>query len=100
MKIAPLHRAFQQYPHIDSKIVHTGQHYDEKMSDIFFTQLEMPVPDFFIENYKKAINASKKLTTIPPLWDGMAAERIAQVIDRILNDNKVVNRPGSQVQYA
>ena len=48
VKIAPLHRAFQQYDHIDSKIVHTGQHYDKQMSDIFFNQLEMPVPDYYL----------------------------------------------------
>ena len=46
MKIAPLHRAFQAFPGITSKIVHTGQHYDEKMSDIFFNQLEIPRPDY------------------------------------------------------
>lgn len=48
MKIAPLHRAFQQHSHVESKIVHTGQHYDEKMSDIFFNQLELPKPDYFL----------------------------------------------------
>jgi len=48
MKIAPLHRAFQKCSNIESKIVHTGQHYDAKMSDIFFNQLELPVPDFYL----------------------------------------------------
>ncbi len=48
MKIAPLHRAFQQHPQVISKIIHTGQHYDEKMSDIFFNQLELPKPDYFL----------------------------------------------------
>lgn len=49
MKVAPLHRAFT---HIDSgiqsKIVHTGQHFDEKMSEIFFEQLALPKPDYFL----------------------------------------------------
>jgi len=48
MKVAPLHRAFQRHPALESKIVHTGQHYDAKMSDVFFTQLEMPNPDYFL----------------------------------------------------
>jgi len=48
MKIAPLHRAFSKHPKIKSKIVHTGQHYDEKMSDIFFNQLELPKPDYYL----------------------------------------------------
>lgn len=48
MKVAPLHRAFQAYPQIESKILHTGQHYDFQMSDIFFTQLGMPEPHFHL----------------------------------------------------
>lgn len=48
MKVAPLHRAFQQYPTIESKIVHTGQHYDARMSDVFFNQLELPQPHYFL----------------------------------------------------
>jgi len=35
MKIAPLMRAFHGHPVIDAAIVHTGQHYDEKMSELF-----------------------------------------------------------------
>ncbi len=48
MKIAPLHRAFEAHPGIESKILHTGQHYDEKMSDIFFNQLGLPKPHFYL----------------------------------------------------
>ncbi len=48
MKIAPIHRAFSNRQEIKSKILHTGQHYDEKMSDIFFNQLELPKPDFYL----------------------------------------------------
>jgi UDP-N-acetylglucosamine 2-epimerase (non-hydrolysing) len=48
MKVAPLHRAFNTNPNIQSLIVHTGQHYDPAMSDIFFKQLEMPKPDYFL----------------------------------------------------
>ena len=48
MKVAPLHRAIKNLPGWTSKIVHTGQHFDAKMSDVFFTQLELPKPDFFL----------------------------------------------------
>ncbi len=44
MKVAPLHRAFLKRG-ICSRIVHTGQHYDAKMSEVFFEQLELPRPD-------------------------------------------------------
>jgi UDP-N-acetylglucosamine 2-epimerase (non-hydrolysing) len=48
MKVAPLHRAIQKLASWTSMIVHTGQHFDAKMSDVFFTQLELPKPDFFL----------------------------------------------------
>ena len=45
MKIAPLMRALEGHPVIDAVIVHTGQHYDERMSELFFKELEIPKPD-------------------------------------------------------
>jgi UDP-N-acetylglucosamine 2-epimerase (non-hydrolysing) len=48
MKVAPLHRVFSNYPDLDSRIVHTGQHYDARMSDVFFNQLELPEPHYFL----------------------------------------------------
>lgn len=44
MKAAPVHAALQRR-NAEQRLVHTGQHYDEKMSDIFFVQLGMPEPD-------------------------------------------------------
>jgi UDP-N-acetylglucosamine 2-epimerase (non-hydrolysing) len=49
MKVAPLHKAFQQHPDsIRHLIVHTGQHYDEVMSKVFFDDLELPHPNFYL----------------------------------------------------
>lgn len=48
MKVAPLHRAFSKIEYIEHKILHTGQHYDEKMSDAFFRDLQLPMPNFFL----------------------------------------------------
>jgi UDP-N-acetylglucosamine 2-epimerase (non-hydrolysing) len=49
MKIAPIHRAFQKYSdQVEHLICHTGQHYDAKMSKIFFEELELPKPDFYL----------------------------------------------------
>lgn len=48
MKAAPLHRAFLQHPGVRSRIVHTGQHYDSRMSDVFFNQLSLPQPDYYL----------------------------------------------------
>jgi UDP-N-acetylglucosamine 2-epimerase (non-hydrolysing) len=49
MKVAPIHKALQKYStQIHHLICHTGQHYDEKMSKIFFDNLQMPKPDFYL----------------------------------------------------
>jgi UDP-N-acetylglucosamine 2-epimerase (non-hydrolysing) len=49
MKVAPVFRALSQYPQVDQKVVHTGQHYDFNMSDVFFQQLGLPAPDFNLQ---------------------------------------------------
>jgi UDP-N-acetylglucosamine 2-epimerase (non-hydrolysing) len=49
MKVAPIHKAFQKYPDkINHLICHTGQHYDANMSKVFFDELEMPKPDYYL----------------------------------------------------
>ncbi len=50
MKIAPIHRAFEALSSTEfvHTIVHTGQHYDAKMSDAFFADLDMPQPSYFL----------------------------------------------------
>ncbi len=45
MKIAPLVAECAQFPEINHLLVHTGQHYDRKMSDVFFRDLSIPKPD-------------------------------------------------------
>ncbi|MDZ7752596.1 MAG: UDP-N-acetylglucosamine 2-epimerase (non-hydrolyzing) [Gammaproteobacteria bacterium] len=48
MKIAPLYEEMLRYPGIDAKIVHTGQHYDKQMSELFFDNLGLPKPHFYL----------------------------------------------------
>src|SRR5690348_11497578 len=48
-KIAPLIREMQRHPEIDPILVHTGQHYDEALSDIFFRQMGIPAPHVNLE---------------------------------------------------
>ena len=45
MKIAPIVRALQADGRLDWKIIHTGQHYDRDMNDVFFEELGIPAPD-------------------------------------------------------
>jgi UDP-N-acetylglucosamine 2-epimerase (non-hydrolysing) len=44
VKAAPVIRALAALGHAQ-RVVHTGQHYDERMSDVFFVQLGLPKPD-------------------------------------------------------
>ena len=45
MKIAPLMEELRRRPRFDARLVHTGQHYDEAMSQSFFRDLGIPEPD-------------------------------------------------------
>ena len=45
MKAAPVLHALHTRPGMRQTLVHTGQHYDKNLSDVFFSQLEIPQPD-------------------------------------------------------
>lgn len=49
IKAAALSRVFRTNPFFDESIIHTGQHYDANMSDIFFQEMSIPRPDFFLQ---------------------------------------------------
>lgn len=49
MKMAPIHKELQKFKKsVTHKIVHTGQHYDKKMSDVFFKELQLPKPHIYL----------------------------------------------------
>jgi len=45
VKLAAVHHALKNHKEFEHIIVHTGQHYDPLLSDIFFTQLNIPQPN-------------------------------------------------------
>ena len=50
MKMAPLYKEFAKFKNeFEIKLIHTGQHYDERMSKFFFDDLQMPKPDEYLE---------------------------------------------------
>ena len=49
VKAAVLSRIFKDLPNIEEKIIHTGQHFDAGMSDIFFQEMEIPQPHFRLD---------------------------------------------------
>jgi len=48
MKVAPLMEAMKKHRELKPVLIHTGQHYDEKMSKVFFDDLSMPEPDIYL----------------------------------------------------
>lgn len=48
MKIAPLIESMNLSSGIEQTLIHTGQHYDEKMSQVFFEELNIPKPDVYL----------------------------------------------------
>ena len=45
MKIAPIIKAMEKYPNLEICLIHTGQHYDKNLSDVFFSELGIRRPD-------------------------------------------------------
>jgi UDP-N-acetylglucosamine 2-epimerase (non-hydrolysing) len=49
MKLAPVERALRASGRVRARVVHTGQHYDKAMNDVFFTELGIPEPEVHLE---------------------------------------------------
>jgi len=49
MKMAPLLRALEDCGHVQPTLIHTGQHYDQSLSDVFFEELGMKRPDVCLD---------------------------------------------------
>lgn len=62
IKVTQFKRVAAQYPNIDLKIVHTGQHFDEKMADVFFKQFNL-IPDYFL-NISTTVSANSQIAEI------------------------------------
>jgi len=75
MKIAPLMPEYRKHPaEFEPVLVHTGQHYDDNMSRLFFEQLHLPKPDVYLgvgsgthaeQTAKVMVELEKFLTTTP-----------------------------------
>ena len=82
MKAAPVHRALLPYEHIQA-LVHTGQHYDEKMSDIFFGELGIPAPDINlgVGSGSHAVQTANVMTRFEPVCESEKPDWVAVVGD-------------------
>jgi UDP-N-acetylglucosamine 2-epimerase (non-hydrolysing) len=69
MKVAPILAELRKHPGAEQVLVHTGQHYDEKMSDVFFQDLGMPAPDVHlgVGSGSHAQQTAKVMVAIEPV---------------------------------
>ena len=78
MKIAPIVREMNKYEYIEHILLHTGQHYDDAMSKVFFKDLGLPQPDIYlgIGSGSHAIQTAKAMTE----FDTVMNERKPDVV--------------------
>ena len=79
MKVAPIIKSIRNRledptrngSRVTYRLVHTGQHYDEKMSDIFFTELGIPAPDINLEvgSGSHAVQTANVMTKFEPVCE-------------------------------
>ena len=74
IKAAPLSKAFASNPHVEEIIVHTGQHFDPNMSEIFFSQMGIPKPKYSL--------------SIHSLGHGAMTGRMLEEIEKIILEEK------------
>ena len=74
VKAAVLSRVINNYKEIEEIIIHTGQHYDKNMSEVFFKEMEIPKP-----KYNLAING---------LNHGAMTGQMLEKIEQVLLDEK------------
>jgi UDP-N-acetylglucosamine 2-epimerase (non-hydrolysing) len=61
IKVTRFKEVAATYPNMNIKIIHTGQHYDEKMADVFFRQFNL-VPDYYLNIPQ--VSANKQIAEI------------------------------------
>jgi len=83
MKMAPILDALRAYPDIRPFLVHTGQHYDEEMSRVFFQELGLPRPDRDLEvgSDSHGRQTGKIMIAFDGLLDGRSTRMVVVVGD-------------------
>jgi UDP-N-acetylglucosamine 2-epimerase (non-hydrolysing) len=83
MKIAPLLHALRDAPEVEGLLVHTGQHYDHRMSDTFFADLGIPDPDVNLEvgSGSHAVQTAEVMKAFEPVVEGFRPDMVVVVGD-------------------
>ncbi|HWJ25074.1 MAG TPA: UDP-N-acetylglucosamine 2-epimerase (non-hydrolyzing) [Flavisolibacter sp.] len=68
VKLAVLHHHIKQYPFIKETVIHTGQHFTEEMSDVFFEELliDLPIIDLEVNSLSHVAMLGKFLEMLEP----------------------------------
>ena len=75
VKAAALSRALAKYSNIKEIIVHTGQHFDENMSDVFFEEMQIPKPKYNLD--------------VNSVGHGAMTGRMLEGIEKLIIDEKI-----------
>ncbi len=83
MKIAPIMEAYGQHDQFEPVLVHTGQHYDERMSDLFFRELGIPEPDVNLNvgSGSHAVQTAQIMTAFEPVLQSLEPDAVVVVGD-------------------
>ncbi|MCB1744349.1 MAG: UDP-N-acetylglucosamine 2-epimerase, partial [Gammaproteobacteria bacterium] len=83
MKIAPLVHVMRARPEVSAQIVHTGQHYDDKLSKVFFDELDIPRPDvnLGVGSGSREAQIAKIATVFEPVLEQMRPDLLLVVGD-------------------
>jgi len=83
MKMAPILRSLRAFPEIRPYLVHTGQHYDEDMSRIFFDELGLPAPnrDLEVGSDSHARQTARIMSAFEPVVEERAPKLVIVVGD-------------------
>jgi UDP-N-acetylglucosamine 2-epimerase (non-hydrolysing) len=83
IKIAPLMAEMRRRPGLDARLVHTGQHYDERMSRLFFEDLGIPRPDVQLEvgSGSHAAQTAEVMRRFEPVLQAEAPDAVLVVGD-------------------
>ena len=83
IKIAPLMREMRGRSGLDVRLVHTGQHYDERMSRLFFEELEIPRPDVDLEvgSASHAVQTAEVMKRFEPVLQAEKPDAVVVVGD-------------------
>jgi len=83
MKVAPILAAFKARGQAEVLLVHTGQHYDKKMSDDFFAELGIPEPDFNlgVGSGSHAQQTARVMTAFEPVCQEQSPDWVVVVGD-------------------